>query len=323
VTTTGHRAAIPKGRRKVLAAVLALISLPAMLVLVDAVAFYDRNRNNGAMLSSGERREYLLHVPKSYAHGRPTPLVISMHAAGLWPAAQMETSRWNEAADEQGFIVVYPSGVGGDGPRIWRADHEAGLMKEVQFISELIDTLEANYSIDPTRIYANGLSNGGGMAFVLSCRLSDRIAAVGMVAAAHLLPSNWCADRRPVPMVAFHGTADPVTPYHGGKSWAAPRPFPDIPTWTASWAERDRCGPKPTESVVATDVTRIEYPGCADGTAVVLYAVQGGGHTWPGGSLLPEWMVGRNSNGVDATSLMWAFFQEHPLRPTADGTRRN
>jgi polyhydroxybutyrate depolymerase len=100
-------------------------------------------------------------------------------------------------------------------------------------------------------------------------------------------------------------------------------PFPDIPTWTANWAKRNRCGPKPTESVAAMDVTRIEYTGCADGAAVVLYAIQGGGHTWPGGNLLPEWMVGHNSNGVDATRRMWAFFRDHPLRPTTDGTERN
>src|SRR5947209_15439212 len=93
---------------------------------------------------------------------------------------------------------------------------EAGLMRDVRFISELIDTLRAAYNIDPTRIYANGLSIGGGMAFVLSCTLSDRIAAVGMVAAAQSLPSSWCTDHRPVPMIAFHGTADPIVPYQGG-----------------------------------------------------------------------------------------------------------
>ena len=84
---------------------------------------------------------------------------------------------------------------------------EPGLARDVRFISELIDKLEAAYNIDPTRIYANGLSNGGGMAFVLSCTLSDRIAAVGMVGAAQTLPWSWCTDRRPVPMIAvsWHG----------------------------------------------------------------------------------------------------------------------
>ena len=193
-------------------------------------------------------------------------------------------------------------------------DRGAGLMKDVRFISELIDTLKAAYNIDPARIYANGLSNGGGMAFVLSCTLSDRIAAVGMVAAAQLLPWTWCTDHRPVPMIAFHGTADRLTPYDGGRSPVAPDyQFPSIPTWTASWARRNRCGTNPVESVVAADVTRIEYTHCAHDAAVVLYTVRVGGHTWPGGTPLPEWFAGPTSNGVDATSQMWAFFREHRL----------
>jgi len=302
-----------KSRKGVLVAVLVLISLPVVLVLVEAASFYVANRSNGSFVSSGQEREYLLYVPRSYDRTKPTPLVISMHGAGLWGAAQKETSQWNTVADGQGFIVVYPSAVGGGGPRIWHVDHGPGLMRDVRFISELIDTLKASYNIDPTRIYANGLSNGGGMSFVLSCTLSDRIAAVGMVAAAQLLPWSWCTDHRPVPMISFHGTADPATPYNGGRTWVAPERFPSIPNWTANWARRNRCGTNPVESVVAADVTRLEYPSCADAAAVVLYTVQGGGHSWPGGKPLPEWFVGRTSNSIDASSLMWAFFREHPL----------
>ena len=192
-----------------------------------------------------------------------------------------------------------------------------GLQDDVRFISKLIDTLEAAYNIDPARIYANGLSNGGGMAFVLSCTLSDRIAAVGMVAAAHSLPWSWCTDPRPVPMIAFHGTSDALTPYHGGRSPVFPDRvvLPSIPTWTSNWARRNQCEPNPVESVVATDVTRLEYTSCADGAGVVLYTVQGGGHTWPGGKPAPEWLAGFTSDGVDATSQMWAFFREHRLPP--------
>jgi len=308
-------------RRKVgvIGGVLVLIGLPVVLAVIEAVSFHVQNWNNGTIVSSDQKREYLLYVPKSYDHTKPTPLVISMHAAALWPAAQMETSQWNKVADEHGFIVVYPSGTGGAMHRIWHVDRGAGLMRDVRFISELIDTLEAAYNIDSTRVYANGLSNGGGMAFVLSCTLSDRIAAVGMVAAAQLLPWSWCTDHRPVPMIEFHGTADRITPYDGGRTWVAPGPFPSIPTWTAHWARRNRCGTDAVESVVAADVTRLEYTNCAEDAAVVLYTVRGGGHTWPGGKPLPEWMVGSTSNGVDATSQMWAFFREHRLREAHAG----
>ena len=186
-------------------------------------------------------------------------------------------------------------------------------MANVTFISELIDTLEAAYNIDPTRIYANGFSNGGAMALALSCRLSHRIAAVGTVSAAQdQRPWSWCADSRPAPLINFHGTAD-LVPYNGGRVWASPRPFPSVSTWTANWARRNRCAPNPIGSVMAADVTRLEYTNCANDAAVVLYSIRGGGHTWPGGKPMPEWMVGRTSRNIDATSQMWAFFREHRL----------
>jgi len=302
-------------RKWVIVAVLAFILTPLALVLIEARTYYVATRSTGTIVSSGEKREYVLYVPRSYERARPAPLVISLHGAGLWGAAQQDISQWNEVAEREGLIVVYPSGLGGRGPRAWRAGHSGADNRDVRFISDLIDMLESAYSIDPARIYANGLSNGGGMSFVLSCTLSDRIAAVGLVGAAHFLPVSWCAAPRPVPMMAFHGTADRFTAYNGGTSWVARRHrFPNIATFTADWARKNQCGPDPVESVVAADVTRLEYTNCGDDADVVLYTIRDGGHTWPGGAPLSEWFVGTTSTGVDATSQMWEFFKEHPLR---------
>src|SRR3989442_12207252 len=124
-------------------------------------------------------------------HRNQTALYYSLEGEGMWIAAQKEKSQWNRVADEHGFIAVYPSGEGGGGPRVWHEGDGAEPSRDVRFISELIDTLEVRYNIDPRMIYANGLSNGGGMSFALSCTLSDRIAAVGMVGGAHLVPFNW------------------------------------------------------------------------------------------------------------------------------------
>jgi len=304
------------GRRPALRAVLVLLAAPVALAVVTCVSFYVRNRDNGGFVSSGENRTYRLYVPKSYDPARPTPLVISMHGGGLWGAAQMEVSQWNVVADEQGLLVVYPSGAGGGGPRAWHVGAAGGdkSARDVRFIAELIDTLRSSYRIDPTRIYADGLSNGGGMAFLLSCTMSDRIAAVGLVASAQFLPWSGCKGQRPVPMIAFHGTEDRFTRYHGGTSWVArDHVFPSIPVFTATWARRNRCAASPIESRVAADVTRLEYTGCADDARVVLYTIHGGGHTWPGGGPIPEWFAGSTSNGVDATRQSWAFFRAHPL----------
>jgi polyhydroxybutyrate depolymerase len=309
-----------KVRKAIIGAAALFIGLPLLLGLVIAlaamVAIRVLDRHDARISSSGEQREYLLHVPPGYDPAKPTPLVISLHGAALWPAVQQRLSGWNRLADEQGFIVVYPSA--GGTPKIWHVDQgpglDAGRNADVRFIADLIDDLEAKYHIDRTRIYANGLSNGGGMAFVLSCTLSDRIAAIGMVAAAQSLPWDWCSDRRPIAMIDFHGTDDPVIPYEGGASPVGPAAvFPSVRGWAANWARRNRCGPDPLESAVTGDVSRLQYGNCADDASVVLYTVQGGGHSWPGGPKLPRWMFGTTNRSIDATRIMWKFFLEHPL----------
>lgn len=299
--------------RRIAIGVLALVvGLPLCLMLGFAAWAAAFNRTNGRLVSSGVEREYLLHVPARYDRARPTALVISMHGAAAWPAAQANISRWNRVADEEGFLVVYPSGRGF--PRIFPMEG-AGRDADVRFIGDLIDTLKASYRIDPDRIYADGLSNGGGMAFALSCTMPDRIAAVGVVAGAQLLPSSWCPNARPVPVIAFHGTADPIVPYEGGTTWKTPtrNPFPSVRQFMADWAARDRCAGEPVASRAAAHVARLEWTNCADDTAVILYTVEGGGHAWPGGKPFARWWVGPTSDEVDASRLMWAFYQAHPL----------
>lgn len=311
-----------KSKKTILWALAIVSGLPVAIMLAVLAWVSMVDKTNGTIGSSGKTRQYLLYVPKTYDPSKPTPLLISMHAAALWPAAQMEVSRWNELADEHGFIVVYPSGTdlrgnSGSGPKIWRMKGR-GPEANAIFISDLIDKLEAEYNIDATRIYADGLSLGGGMAFVVSCRLSHRVAAVGAVAAAQTLPWDWCRDPTPVPMVAFHGTEDPMVPYQGGRSRDPFNPitFPDARDWAASWARRNRCSGDPVDVRITAGVRRLAYTTCAENADVILYTVEGGGHSWPGGRQpLPEWMVGRTTTDINASRVMWAFFMQHQRGP--------
>ena len=303
-------------------AALVLLGLPIVLVLIVygffCAVFYFPNRTSattGTIDSSAEKREYLLYVPKSYDRAKPTPLVINLHTSMSWPTSSMNISQWNLVADENGFIVVYPAGTG-FGSKSWEmtGSETPSRMPDVIFISELIDKLEVSYNIDKTRIYADGMSNGGGMAFVLSCTLSERIAAVGMVSAGLYPEWSWCTDHRPVPVIAFHGTADPICPYYGGRTRFGDDIFPSVPSFMANWARRNRCEPNPIESAVAADVTRLQYTDCADDASVVLYTVKGEGHQWPGGKpIVAKWLVGPYSHSIDATRQMWGFFREHAL----------
>ena len=189
------------------------------------------------------------------------------------------------------------------------------LGRDVRFISDLIDRLQAEYNIDPNRIYANGMSNGGGMAFALSCKLSDRIAAIGAVAGAYHQSWDECGDSRPVPAVAFHGTADKFALYQGGPSPIAPGTFPNIEDLTARVARRNQCKGDPSGTRVTASVRRLAYTNCAGNADVILYTVEGGGHTWPGGKDVAEWIAGRTTRDISASKVMWEFYVQHSLGP--------
>jgi polyhydroxybutyrate depolymerase len=285
------------------------------VVVIATTAIRILDESSGTIASSGENRPYLLHVPASYDGTRDVPLVISLHAAAMWPAQQRNLSRWDQLASENGFLVLFPSGR--KVPKIWPDAVGTSDGRDVQFIADLIDTVSARYKVDPARVYLNGMSNGAGLATVASCALSERIAAVGLVAAVQVMPQGTCAAVRPVPVIAFHGDADRMAPYDGGPVGDPFNPAkPSVPAvrdWVRDLARRNRCPDDVSESQHSEDISRLEYNGCAEGAAVVLYTVVGGGHTWPGGKPLPRWLAGSTVMSIDATKDMWAFFRGHSL----------
>lgn len=278
--------------------------------------FYLRlNQTDGEIESSGQKRRYLLYVPESYDPRIPTPLVISLHGFVEWPAHQMEISGWNNLADDYGFIVVYPSGTGL--PLRWHICGFPGSpeepMADVNFISDLIDKLANEFNIDSSRIYANGLSNGGGMAFWLASKIPERITAVGSVAGAYLFSADSGSSSRSVPAIAFHGTEDAIVPYNGRKWLHCYPSFPSIPNWIEMWAKRNGCQPDPLKLPANGKVAVIKYTCCDQKADVIFYTIRGGGHSWPGGKVLPEFIVGNTSQDIDATRVMWDFFRQYSL----------
>ena len=320
--------------KKLLRIPLLLLGLASSLTLLVALAYWLSDRTNASLVSSGVKRRYLLYVPKSYDPAKPTPLVISIHGFAEWPAHQMQQSCWNDLADQYGFIVAYPSGLGL--PKRWRIggipNRPFDPQPEVTFISDLIDHLAGQYNLDPVRIFANGFSNGGGLSFALSCRLSERIAAIGSVAGAYLYPWSDCEPARPVPAILFHGTADPIVPYQGGPSRSFNLPFPSIPAWVAALAQQIGCTGTPQSIPAPGQISGVRYANSATGAELVFYTIPGGGHAWPGGRPLPKFIVGQTPTEIDATRTMWDFFKRHPLpgkdqepspRRTPRGTREN
>lgn len=268
-----------------------------------------------ALTSGGRTRTYLLHVPRGYTPRRAFPLVINFHGYSMSGALEARYSAMSALADRAGFVVVYPDGTPQRRPLAWlfpRLGWNQGYNQDfpgddVRFTNDLIDLLARQLCLDRRRVYAVGLSNGGGMADDLACVDSARIAAIATVAGAfHPLPGG-CHPARPLAVLAIQGTADPVVPYLGYGT--GPHAIPSTLDWAAAWARRDGCPAQPVMRSPAPDVMQISRGGCRAGTAVTVDFVIGGGHTWPGAR---DHVValGRTATDFDATRAIWQFLRQ-------------
>ena len=247
MTALGHPGAVLRFRRGIGAALVFVSALYGRGV--EAAAGVDRA---GTISVEGRVRRYLLHVPPRSREAAAAPLVIVLHGdAGSAREAQRITGM-DAVADRHGFFVAYPEGSGWADlpPRSWNAGTCCGYARnarvdDVQYLRALIAHLLKTQPIDPQRVYATGISNGGMMAHRLGCELSDRIAAIAPVAAALAVPS--CAPQRPVPILMFHGTADRAVPYDGGRGSAEPdgRMDPAAAAVASFWAAHNRCASTP------------------------------------------------------------------------------
>jgi len=288
-----------------------IIAILIMLLMIPALIYGMITRSNGRIQIDGKTRRYVVYEPKPYDPGKPTALVLSLHGFSDWPMHHMRMSGWNRIADEEGFIVVYPMGTGF--PLRWNAysltEEDGSENKDLIFLQELIAEMQETYDINPKQIYVNGLSNGAGMTQLLACSMGDRIAAIGGVAGFYMFPWESCETESPIPAMLFHGTGDEIVPYYGGFYERTGEDFPILPEFSASWAKRNGCVMEAKETQASVSVTRTAYDGCEQGAEVVLYTIEGGGHTWPGGCCLPEWIAGETTQEINASRLLWDFYQ--------------
>jgi polyhydroxybutyrate depolymerase len=254
-------------------------------------------------------RSYRLAVPTGYRSSVASPLILLFHGSG---SNALQTSAYTQVpkrASRAGYLVATPDALDGQ----WQLSSPGARTDDLAFVSALVSDLSSRYCVDRSRVYAAGISLGSEFASIVACTPADRIAAVGLVAAEFLLKP--C--RGPIPVVAFHGTADPIVAYRSGGTGAA---LPGIPVIgveenLAHWARLDRCASGPHLHDVGTMVVRRTWSGCQGGSAVVLYSVLGGGHTWPGSPIdLSTATFGATTHQIDATGLMLAFFGRHRLQ---------
>jgi polyhydroxybutyrate depolymerase len=279
----------------------------------------------------GIEREYLVHVPPGYDRLEKWPVVVMFHGGGGTARAAMRETGWNEKADTEGFLAVFPEGTptdpsrpgrfrdnpqtwndGSERPSVGAAHHDA---PDVEFVSAMLADLQGRFNVDPRRIYVTGFSNGASMTFRVARELSPFVAAAAPVAG-----SDWLTGKVPerlVPILYITGTADPLNPLEGGEIYIGAKPFgvkPATQEMIANWAMMHGC-PDARRMVHDEDgVTVIEYGQPGEAAKVVVCTIEGQGHHWPGGqSALPTSLAGKKTATLNASDVIWAFFESHIL----------
>jgi polyhydroxybutyrate depolymerase len=269
------------------------------------------------LTSGGVDRAVLVHMPPDYDPSVPVPLVMAYHFVGSAPASMSQLTGLNAAADAAGMLLAYPVGVNGsfNAGKCCGKAWEDGI-DDVAFTREVLDSISNTYCVDATRVYAAGMSNGAMMAYRLGCELADRFAGVASVAGALHLDGS-CAPSRPVPMLAVHGTADAVVPFEGGQGQP---PFPvagdfvftSVADSVDVYRTANGCSDFVEETHHQGGASCRRFTTCESAAPVEICVLDGGGHTWPGGSF-PD-LLGETSMDLDASTKIMTFFRDLPAK---------
>jgi polyhydroxybutyrate depolymerase len=248
---------------------------------------------------------YTVHLPPSYDGTTPTPLVLNWH--GLTSNASQEEAftGMDAESDSDGFILVYP-----DSPDMsWNAGtccaFNAMTRDDVGFAVALVAEIEGKACVDRKRVYTTGMSNGAFMSYRLGCEHAEMFAAIAPVAGKVGIQS--CMPSRPVPVLAFHGTSDPLVSYNAGTLSGENLSVPDT---VKAWATRDGCSKGPDTTYQMGTVTCQTFSACTAGAIVTLCTAQGAGHCWPGVSACP---YGSSTTDINASQRIAAFFKMFTL----------
>ena len=316
------------GRVIALAAFIAIAILCAAIEAPAASSSIAPGDHPESIKFGGYDRSFLVHVPPRTDSSAKLPVVIMLHGAGGSSEGAARETGWSVEADKDGFLAVYPEALPGKpdlpssffgNPRVWSSSghgRHAAIADDTGFLSAVMDRLIQSYGADPRRIYITGMSSGASMTFRAGIVLANRVAAIAPVAGRLQIDAHELAY--PVPLLFIVGTADPLNPIAGGEvkaPWSRGKTEYREPIGDSVGAWRAMLG--------CTDITRtlvdsggvkgIEWHKCAKGGVVEYYLVAGLGHVWPGGtSRLPERWVGKASDKLNATAVIWEFFKSHP-----------
>ena len=258
--------------------------------------------SNETITSGGIDRTYILHVPPQYDGTTQMPLVLNLHGFGSNGRQQAIYSQLPAKGDREGFIVVSPDGTGE--PKHWNYPGFGGA-DDVAFTRDLLDRVEADLCIDPKWVFAAGMSNGAAMTTLIACAMPDRITAVAPVAA--MAGARSCVTDRPIPIITFRGTDDPCVPFEGGTAKCG-MALPVVAAEDAAkgWSDHNGCNVEAARTDYTNNTRTVAYSECRGDAAVIMFVIEGGGHTWPGSIDVPR--LGATTHEINATDQIWQFF---------------
>ena len=289
-------------------AVLALGLIPV------AVSALTPGSHELSLRHDGRERDFIVHVPTTYRADRPVPLVLALHGGGGSMDVMARDRLYGLVAQSEssGWIVVFPNGYSRLAGKLatWNAGICCGAARDqssddVGFLRAVVANVQQRLSIDPRRIFATGMSNGGMMSYRLACEASDLFRAIASVAGTD--GTTGCRPGRPVPVFHIHAKDDDRVLFNGGSGSASDThaDFVSVPATVDKWARLNACS-GPVQRVLDRPGVVCEVrSGCASGAEVRLCVTDSGGHSWPGGR---KALGGKGSDALDATDEIWMFF---------------
>jgi polyhydroxybutyrate depolymerase len=276
-------------------------------------------------------RRFLIYIPSTYGAEHPLPLVLAFHGGGGTAERMAARTAIHVLAQEEEFIAVYPQGTGfrprrgatwnagGDPPQ---GSAERRRIDDVGFVRQLVAQVTSLYAVDKSHIYAMGLSKGGMLAYYLACRLSDTIAAIGVVAGT--MTATRCKPSSKVAIMHIHGTVDQNVPFEGGRGarTAPGAHWPPVARGLEYWRRHNGCEPTPRLVQQRYTMKCWQYDAPGTGADVRFCLIEGGGHSWPGSSN----QSGKRREDLSGdipwvTRALWDFFVKHPKASVGSGER--
>ena len=246
---------------------------------------------------NGDEREYQLYLPSSFNVETAHPVLINFHGFGGNAKDYFAFgSNFQEVADQEGVILVYPQALLLSGFSVWNAAPFAEDNKtdfdDIGFIETLIIDLQEQLSIDPDRIYVTGFSTGGMFSYALACFSNEPIAGVAAVSAAQLN----LVDCAPSPMNVFiaHGTADDILPYYGSSDIAS---IDEVVSFWTNVNHTSNVAQESSYALAKEKVYQYIYSEGINNSQVMHYKVENGSHGW----------FDHEIEGQSFTSLLWTF----------------